>query len=56
MFFGLLSGTIPFKNYKSPIHLMRVLGLRGVASIMVQKMFGRRSAPPQSPDCNTDIL
>ncbi len=53
---GLLSGTIPFRTYTSPIHLMRVLGLRGVASIMVQKMFGRRSAPPQSSDCNTDIL
>jgi len=49
MFFGLMAGTVPYAAYMSPIHLMRVFGVRGFASIAMQKLSGKRTAGNRLP-------
>lgn len=56
MFFGLLSGAISFKNYATPIHLMRLLGFRGLASIMMQKISAGHLERPQLRDRGANSL
>jgi len=41
-FFGVLTGVVTMSDYLSLSHLLRVLGLRGIATIVVQKIAGRR--------------
>jgi 2-polyprenyl-6-methoxyphenol hydroxylase-like FAD-dependent oxidoreductase len=55
MLFGLLAGTVSFEKYMSPIHLLRVLGSSGIASITLQKLVGgwsRRSRTAVAPPCS----
>jgi 2-polyprenyl-6-methoxyphenol hydroxylase-like FAD-dependent oxidoreductase len=38
-FLGLLAGSVPMSEYMMPAHLLRVLGVRGIADIIVGKIF-----------------
>jgi 2-polyprenyl-6-methoxyphenol hydroxylase-like FAD-dependent oxidoreductase len=42
--FGALSGAVPLRDYRSPLHLLKVLGLRGIAAILHDKIMGRAFA------------
>jgi 2-polyprenyl-6-methoxyphenol hydroxylase-like FAD-dependent oxidoreductase len=55
LLFGVLTGTVSFESYMSPLHLMRVLGLSGITSIALHKLAGgwpRRRRPAVAQPCD----
>ncbi|MEP7023906.1 MAG: hypothetical protein ABJB47_08885 [Actinomycetota bacterium] len=47
-FIGALTGTVPLPEFMSPRNLARLVGVRGVARLMLSRP-GRRSTPPAVP-------
>jgi hypothetical protein len=45
-FFGVLTGAVPMRDYFAPGNLVKIIGFRGVANIMLSKI---RSPRPRSP-------
>jgi 2-polyprenyl-6-methoxyphenol hydroxylase-like FAD-dependent oxidoreductase len=44
-FLGVLTGAIPMRDYLSPGNLMRIIGLRRMAGMMVSRLLPARSHP-----------
>jgi hypothetical protein len=44
-FFGVLTGTVPIPDYFAPNNLLKLIGLRGMASIALGKLRGSRPRP-----------
>jgi hypothetical protein len=38
-FLGLLAGSVPMSEYMAPAHLLRLLGVRGIADMIIAKIF-----------------
>jgi 2-polyprenyl-6-methoxyphenol hydroxylase-like FAD-dependent oxidoreductase len=45
-FFGVLTGAVPMRDYFAPGNLVKIIGLRGMAHIMLSKIRSPRSRSP----------